>query len=53
MSRLVTHNVVKETTMIGLMATLSGIDEKPSANKKVTQINCLLWRLILMMRSAH
>jgi ribosomal protein L20A (L18A) len=35
MSRSVTHNVVKEKTTTGLMATLSGIYEKLSANNKV------------------
>jgi hypothetical protein len=35
LSRSVAHNVVKETTTVGLMAALSGMYEKPSANNKV------------------
>ena len=34
-SRSVAHNVVKETTTVGLMMALSGMYEKPSANNKV------------------
>jgi hypothetical protein len=35
LSKSVTHNVVKEKTTIGLMAALSSMYEKPSANNKV------------------
>jgi len=35
MLKSVTHNVVKEKTTTGLMATLSCIYEKPYANNKV------------------
>jgi hypothetical protein len=35
MSRSVVHNVVKEKTTMSLMATLSGMYEKPFANNKV------------------
>uniref|UniRef100_A0A2N9FQY2 CCHC-type domain-containing protein n=1 Tax=Fagus sylvatica TaxID=28930 RepID=A0A2N9FQY2_FAGSY len=35
LSRSVAHNVVKETTTVGLMTALSGMYEKPSANNKV------------------
>jgi hypothetical protein len=35
LSRSVAHNVVKEKTTVGLMAALSGMYEKPSANNKV------------------
>ena len=35
LSRLVAHNVVKETTTMGLMAALSGMYEKSSTNNKV------------------
>ena len=35
LSRSVAHNVIKEKTTADLMAALSGMYEKPSANKKV------------------
>uniref|UniRef100_A0A2N9GXF9 CCHC-type domain-containing protein n=1 Tax=Fagus sylvatica TaxID=28930 RepID=A0A2N9GXF9_FAGSY len=35
LSRSVAHNVVKETTTVGLMTALSGMYEKPLANNKV------------------
>uniref|UniRef100_A0A2N9FE34 Reverse transcriptase Ty1/copia-type domain-containing protein n=1 Tax=Fagus sylvatica TaxID=28930 RepID=A0A2N9FE34_FAGSY len=35
LSRLVAHNVVKETTTMGLMTALSGMYEKSSTNNKV------------------
>jgi hypothetical protein len=34
LSRSVAHNVVKENAIMGLMAALSGMYEKPSANIK-------------------
>uniref|UniRef100_A0A2N9GH12 Retrovirus-related Pol polyprotein from transposon TNT 1-94-like beta-barrel domain-containing protein n=1 Tax=Fagus sylvatica TaxID=28930 RepID=A0A2N9GH12_FAGSY len=35
LSKSVAHNVVKETTTVGLMTALSGMYEKPSTNNKV------------------
>jgi hypothetical protein len=41
LSKLVAHNVVKEKTTSGLMAALSSMYEKPSANKKVHRMKKL------------
>uniref|UniRef100_A0A2N9F5E5 CCHC-type domain-containing protein n=1 Tax=Fagus sylvatica TaxID=28930 RepID=A0A2N9F5E5_FAGSY len=41
LSRSVAHNVVKETTTVGLMTALFGMYEKPSANNKVQLVKKL------------